>query len=230
MLKQILFIAACISLSVNAFSQDKTHYIKGYFGYGVLRTPDYRYSYEKQQIEIGDAFYQTNGNYQIGYAREKSNGKSFEVSAFARPVKWAKVVSDVDPALEIGKIRSGDLQIQYEMKKKRCYNEQRKATYYFGTFYNLNYNYADFEPNTSQMFPSRVKRVAGKMGIMPGTFIPQGKRLVFDLNIAVTLVSVGMESKIFEDPTLTFEQQRTRNIEFDVPIEVLLRMGIAYRL
>ena len=36
MLKQLLFIAACISLSANAFSQDKTHYIKGYFGFTYI--------------------------------------------------------------------------------------------------------------------------------------------------------------------------------------------------
>lgn len=230
MLKQLLFIAVCISLSVNALSQDKTHYIKGYFGYGVLRTPDYQYSFEKQQLEIGDAFYQTISHYQMGYAREKSNGKSFEVSAFARPVKWAKVVSDVDPALEVGKIRSGDIQVQFEMKKKRCYTDQQKSTYYFGTFYNLTCNYVDFESSTSQTFPAHVNRIAGKMGIMPGTFIPQGKRLIFDLNIAVSLISVAVESRFFEDPALPLEQQRTRNVAFDMPIEVLLRMGIAYRL
>jgi hypothetical protein len=65
---------------------------------------------------------------------------------------------------------------------------------------------------------------------MPGSQFNVGKRLVIDLNVAVSFVSMGIEQSVLENPVLSAEQRKSNLFSFDLPIETMLRLGVGYKL
>ena len=228
MLKQLLVSTTFLLLAQTGFSQG--HYLKGALSYGVQKNPNFYFSKTLNTTVVDGDDYYLNYFGQFGYVKEKANNKSVEFLVGGRPGHWQSHYFPGLPIAKIGNTLTGNVHFQMELKRSKCFDEKRKSSAYFGTFYNLGYDYFIFRSAFNTFYSSKNNTVKAKMGIVPGTRIGYGKRLVVDLNIAVSLISFGLESRRVENPALSESAQKSSVFKMELPLEAILRVGIAYRI
>lgn len=229
MLKQIIISTTLLLLSLSGFTQG--HYLKGTLSYGIQKNPDYYFSKTFNTTVADGDQYRPDYFCQIGYIKEKANNKSLEFLVGGRPGAWKSIYDlSATPGTKIGSALTGNIHVQVEQKRSKCFDEKRKSSAYFGTFYRLGYDYHYFRSAYNTFYSSSARSVKTQMGIMPGTRIGLGKRLVIDLNIAVNLISIGFDNRRVENPDLSENAQKSSTFKLDLPMEAILRVGAAYRI
>ena len=229
MLKQIIVFATFLFVAQTSYSQG--HYLKGALSYGIQKSPNFYFSKAFNTTVADYNNYLPNYFYQLGYVKEKANNKSVEFLVGGRPGFWEpQYLPDAPIVTKIGNVLTGNVHFQMEFKRNKCFDEKRKSSAYFGTFYNLGYDYHHFRTAYNTFYSSTYRTAKTKMGIVPGTRIGYGKRLVVDLNVAISLISIGLENRRVENPALTESNQKTSTFKMDLPMEAILRVGIAYRI
>ena len=229
MLKYFLTIALLYTLAHAGIAQ--SHYFKGYLNTGIQKNPNYVYSDIDKKIITSSNNYEVSFLYQIGYAREKENNRTVEFLLGGTPGGWQTQYELGPVPRPIGNAKRGNFQFQNEFKRKKCFDEKRKSTVYIGWFYNVTWHYSAFESGYPTIYyTSSLNRVALRAGFMPGSQFNVGKRLVIDLNVAVSFVSMGIEQSVLENPVLSAEQRKSNLFSFDLPIETMLRLGVGYKL
>jgi len=227
MLKQIIVFATLLFFAQTGFSQG--HYLKGALSYGIQKNPNFYFSKAFNTTVADYDDYLPNYFYQLGYVKETPN-KSVDFLVGGRPGFWQSLYDTDLPTTKLGHVLTGNVHFQVERKRIKCFDEKRKSSAYFGTFYNLGYDYHHFRTAYNTFYSSTARTAKAKMGIVPGTRIGYGKRLVVDLNVAISLISIGLESRRVENPALSERAQKSSTFKMDLPMEAILRVGIAYRI
>lgn len=229
MLKQIIPCTAFLFCVQTGFSQG--HYLKGALSYGVQRGPEFNFSKEDKTTVVDMEAHNLDYFYQLGYVKEKANNVSLEFLVGGRPGNWEPQYDRTPTSTtKIGSTLTGNVHLQVERKRMKCFDEKRKSSAYFGTFMHLGYDYHYFKTAYNSFYSSSTRFVKAKMGIIPGTQVAVGKRLVIDFNIAVSLISLGKETRNVENPDVSESAQKVSVFKMDLPMEAILRVGIAYRI
>lgn len=229
MYKQIIVSAIFLSFFQSGFSQG--HYFKGTLSYGVQRGPEFNFSKENKTTVVDMEVHDLDYFYQLGYVKEKANNTSLEFLMGGRPGYWEPLYEKTPTSItKIGNTLTGNVHLQAERKRMKCFDEKRRSSAYFGTFMHLGYDYHYFKTAYNSFYSSSTQFVKGKMGIIPGTRVAGGKRLVIDFNIAVSLISLGVETRNVENPDVSGSAQKVSVFKMDLPMEAILRVGVAYRI
>lgn len=87
-------------------------------------------------------------------------------------------------------------------------------------------------PNVANRFPRRLTEFKTVFGVVPRIQYRFRDNFSFDFNVTATVLAVGSESELVENPVLSFDNQRTSsfNTEFFLIGSLTPRLGLVYHL
>lgn len=163
---------------------------------------------------------------------EKTNGWSWEigVGGFARTQKGT--TPNLSNTVPLGTEKRTGAELQVENFKRAFVNEKKSTAFSWGIFANLRYKHLNFTPESTDpgWYELDEKESVMAFGFVPRLQTNLTKRLHFDLNIPVNLLTLGYTKSFVNNPALTPNQNTSNIVDFDYWGRFGFRLGLGWRL